>query len=1048
MSEVNNSTPATAGLQTPDPSNITVMIEPATPTVTEKDETEGFREVGKTDDLEQTGSVNEEKEMQDDETSERMSNLASDTTPINLNNNEDNKDIEKTSENSPTVVAGNDGETSTDQSQSKQDDSTGNSMEYPSADQGSCEGDERIQQQESGAADTSNNGENAGKCESEVESEVESTLHESRDTSLAETTLASSEHSETKPNLVGETTSEVQMKEKDKSEDVMETDGSMVAQENQTSFQVTTDIDTEHMEEARKDQGAASECSAEDKERIVKTPESIAVSVDLPVNAPVGNISRLGSGRPLTGESEFVYNEHDFPTPDYEMYGPTPTVVETEKGGQLSSPAKFEKTSSSRAEGTKSVTFADDVNIEGNKETDKEDKQRQQTADEEGKSEETQEKEKTEGDEEQIDVKEETKEEGKQDEAAADIFPTAVSEEKLEEAKRRQSQGFTKKEGLAIELFGASKFVPESLEDVVTKKAYEHFENGCKLMEKGDFSRAVLSFDKALNLLPKTVQFYLMRGEAYFQLCDFQSAILNMKKACVLQPDNNDYYSRLAFVYYFQGQILFDQCLFAEALESFSRAAEMRSDIIAYHTRSIACLAALQRHGECLALVNKRLETEKSNPDLYIMRARLHQLFRNTTLCYYDLKDALALDPTQEEAIRQMQELEVNAEENRNNATRLQLQGKFKDSLTKITIAIEMNPSVSQYHLQRGALQRRLHDYNAAIDDFLLAMDKTEHNEHDRVYTDAQRQLLLTYNDFAVECFLGSHFEEAILLLNKALKGEKREKGLYINRGDCFFRLQEYHFALADYHQASEIDPLDPAIRSRVAAIHSQFGLQDYEEHSYQEAESRFTVAIQHNPRHGPYYIARCKVRLMLENQNGARQDFLMALHLDPSNIEILTLMPRLYPGKSVGDVMRTRPAKEAKMAAENLVVTASPVKLPGLDSSSPEGQGLAAVGDDGRKKVTFGAVIPEEEDAIVPSLKYCMDEIEFNKVLTKQKKKISTQVKSLLNDRGSFPKDLPKLKPQPPSRPYEVRGGHWKNPEPAIKPGWKTFSLGIGLME
>ena len=47
---------------------------------------------------------------------------------------------------------------------------------------------------------------------------------------------------------------------------------------------------------------------------------------------------------------------------------------------------------------------------------------------------------------------------------------------------------------------------------------------------------------------------------------------------------------------------------------------------------SIACLAALQRHGECLALVNKRLEAEHDNPDLYVMRARLHQLFRNVSL--------------------------------------------------------------------------------------------------------------------------------------------------------------------------------------------------------------------------------------------------------------------------------------------------------------------------------------------------------------------------------------------------------------------------------
>ena len=46
---------------------------------------------------------------------------------------------------------------------------------------------------------------------------------------------------------------------------------------------------------------------------------------------------------------------------------------------------------------------------------------------------------------------------------------------------------------------------------------------------------------------------------------------------------------------------------------------------------SIACLAALQRHGECLALVNKRLEIEKDNADLFLMRARIHNAFRNVS---------------------------------------------------------------------------------------------------------------------------------------------------------------------------------------------------------------------------------------------------------------------------------------------------------------------------------------------------------------------------------------------------------------------------------
>lgn len=83
----------------------------------------------------------------------------------------------------------------------------------------------------------------------------------------------------------------------------------------------------------------------------------------------------------------------------------------------------------------------------------------------------------------------------------------------------------------------------------------------------------------------------------------------------------------------------------------------------------------------------------------------------------------------------------------------------------------------------RGALHRKLGDFNAAIDDFLLALDKCDHNEESSVYIDSQRQLLLTYNDFAVECFSKGFYEEAIILLNKAIKGEKREKGLYVNRG-------------------------------------------------------------------------------------------------------------------------------------------------------------------------------------------------------------------------------------------------------------------------
>lgn len=85
--------------------------------------------------------------------------------------------------------------------------------------------------------------------------------------------------------------------------------------------------------------------------------------------------------------------------------------------------------------------------------------------------------------------------------------------------------------------------------------------------------------------------------------------------------------------------------------------------------------------------------------------------------------------------------------------------------------------------MTRGALYRRLGDFNAAVDDYLTAMDKCNHDQDSAVYQHASRHLVLTYNDFAMECFRQRHFSEAVTLLNQAIKEEKREKGLYLNRG-------------------------------------------------------------------------------------------------------------------------------------------------------------------------------------------------------------------------------------------------------------------------
>lgn len=120
----------------------------------------------------------------------------------------------------------------------------------------------------------------------------------------------------------------------------------------------------------------------------------------------------------------------------------------------------------------------------------------------------------------------------------------------------------------------------------------------------------------------------------------------------------------------FQGQCLFDQGLFMEALEALNKAAEMKPSCRTYKVRrsgslcakikivvllfspniyknqhashsssttfwivspSLACLSAVGQHSDCLKLVNSWMLTDGPTSDLYVLRARLHKLLNQVT---------------------------------------------------------------------------------------------------------------------------------------------------------------------------------------------------------------------------------------------------------------------------------------------------------------------------------------------------------------------------------------------------------------------------------
>uniref|UniRef100_A0A8C3WLW5 Tetratricopeptide repeat domain 16 n=1 Tax=Catagonus wagneri TaxID=51154 RepID=A0A8C3WLW5_9CETA len=453
----------------------------------------------------------------------------------------------------------------------------------------------------------------------------------------------------------------------------------------------------------------------------------------------------------------------------------------------------------------------------------------------------------------------------------------------------------------------------------VPLKIREYYHRGHRCLEQEDWEVAVLFFSRALHLDSQLIEFYALRAEAYIQLCDFSSAAQNLRLAYASQPDNTGYLERLNLVLYLKGQCLFEQCAFLDALTVFSQASELQPEKACFRYRCMACLLALKRHRECLSFVTKEVKHGTTSADVYLLRARLYNFFHKPKLCYQDLHSALLLDPKHPQAKVLLKVLVGQAQQARQDAGILAVQGKLHQALQCITCAIENNPLDPSLFLFRGTTYRRLQEFDAAVEDLLKALDMTTEQQED-LMQQAQRQLLLAYNDFAVHCYMQGAYQESVQLLNKALKDEQQEKSLYINRGDCFFQLGNLTFAEADYQQALALSPKDKGAHLRMGLLQEKLGFCEQRSRQFQKAEKHFSMAIEHNPQEPQYYLYRARSRQLVQDIFGARQDVATVLLLDPKQPQLLPLMTNLFPGMSVEQVLGSQVAHLARLQLERVV--------------------------------------------------------------------------------------------------------------------------------
>lgn len=442
---------------------------------------------------------------------------------------------------------------------------------------------------------------------------------------------------------------------------------------------------------------------------------------------------------------------------------------------------------------------------------------------------------------------------------------------------------------------------------IIKTKVDRLFNRAKEAFEKEDYTKCLSILSKSFYFEADNADYYSLAGDCYWKLNDHKAAILIYKKVCTLNSElKEDFGLKISNTHTKEADNHFDDGNYLDALDNYVRASEINPLDQRNCEQSINCLIALNRHQDCLTFINQRLEKElDNNTRLLLSRARLHLAFNKPTLCYYDIKEALILNPDCVDTIRFREERRQVADGLKEEAENLDLSGNIDQAIFKISKAIATFPSVAEYYLLRGSMQRRNSTFNAAVDDLSKAMDTVNYESKNETFKVAQKQLLLTFNDFAVYCFQKEYYEEAIVLLEKAIQAEKHNKFLYINRGDCFLKLCHLHFALLDYQQAEELDPFEKSISLRLSTVYNELGKLEYKDKKYYKAENYLSLAIAHDPKVVNSYTMRAKSRYMMDMITETQVDVISVLYLDPSNRKISSLFSRLFSGKTVDQVTR-----------------------------------------------------------------------------------------------------------------------------------------------
>ena len=284
----------------------------------------------------------------------------------------------------------------------------------------------------------------------------------------------------------------------------------------------------------------------------------------------------------------------------------------------------------------------------------------------------------------------------------------------------------------------------EEIAPIEQTDAHAHFSQGLELGLSGKYHEAIAELSKAVENDPDHVVAHTSLGVAFHRLGEEDRALACYETALKIDPG-------YAEAHYFRADILYSQGNVREAIAGYTMAIGLVPELIEGHEKpvpqerltdyspALAGMYWIAKPAHRILDLNKRLETNPRQANLFKERAAAYYRLWNYEQAIADYSSSLALQPDDASALHfrglayeQIGQSE-RALEDYQQAIAINPQlsdvyihrgvtfgnmGNFRQSIASFTEAIRLAPQNPNGYFNRGTSYFQLGDLESAIDDF------------------------------------------------------------------------------------------------------------------------------------------------------------------------------------------------------------------------------------------------------------------------------------------------------------------------------------------